>query len=242
MGEAVGMTDPVRYELDGDVAVITIDDGKANAVSHAVATGLIDAVGRAGQEAAAAAVLGRPGRFSAGFDLGVMTSGIDNARDLLRAGAEASIAIHDAPIPVVIGATGHALAMGAILLLSADVRIGAEGSFKIGLNEVSIGIPVPRFVEAVARTRIGPTHLSRAVGLAEVFDPDGAVRAGYLDRIAPADDVTAAAVDEAHRLATYVQPRAFRATREIARAATTAAMRQGLVADLSDFFVEPPAS
>jgi enoyl-CoA hydratase len=234
------MTDPVRYELDGDVAVITIDDGKANAVSHAVASGLIDAIGRAGQEARAATVVGRPGRFSAGFDLGVMTSGLDNARDLLRAGAEASIAIHEAPIPVVIGSTGHALAMGAILLLSADARIGAEGSFKIGLTEVSIGIPVPRFVVAVATTRIPGTHLDRAVGLAEVFDPAGAVQAGYLDRLVPADDVVDAAVAEARRLAGYVQPRAFRATREIARASTTAAMRDGLVADLTDFFVEPP--
>jgi len=234
------MTDPVRYELDGDVAVITIDDGKANAVSHAVATGLIDAVGRAGEEAKAAAVIGRPGRFSAGFDLGVMTSGLDNARDLLRAGAEASIQIHRAPIPVVLGVTGHALAMGAILLLSADTRIGAEGAYKIGLVEVSIGIPVPRFVDVLARTRLDPTHLNRAVALAEVFDPQGAVDAGYLDRLVPADDVPAAAVDEARRLAAYVQPRAFRATREIARGDTTAAMRDGLVADLSDFFVEPP--
>jgi enoyl-CoA hydratase len=234
------MTDPVRYELDGEIAVITIDDGKANAVSHAVANGLLDAVGRAGQEARAAAVLGRPGRFSAGFDLGVMTSGLDNARDLLRAGAEAAIAIHEAPVPIVLGVSGHALAMGAILLLSADVRIGAEGQFKIGLNEVSIGIPVPRFVEAVARTRLDPSSLTRAVALAEVFDPEGAVQAGYLDRTVPADDVPAAAVDEARRLAAYVQPRAFRATREIARGRTTAAMRDGLVADLSDFFVEPP--
>ena len=97
------------------------------------------------------AIIGRPGKFSAGFDLSVMTAGPDQARDLLRAGADLALRIYTFPIPVVLGATGHALAMGAILLMAADVRIGADGPFKVGLPEVEIGMPLPR-----VRGRAGP--------------------------------------------------------------------------------------
>jgi enoyl-CoA hydratase len=236
------MTDsPVRYELQDRVALITLDDGKANAISHEVAAGLHDALERGEKEADAVVLAGRPGRFSAGFDLVTMTSGNDNARELLRAGAEVSIQINGLAKPVVVACTGHALAMGAILLLAADRRIGAEGSFKIGLNEVAIGMPVPRFVVELGNGCLARTELNNAVSLATLYDPEGAVRAGFFDRIVPAEDVVEAALAEAAELAGRLQAKAFAATRENLRGEQVARAQSVLVTDVATFVVDLPS-
>ena len=126
----------VRYELRDTVAVITMDDGKANALSPAVIEMLHACLDRAEREAAAVLLTGRDRRVSGGFDLKVMTSSLENMRTLVTAGAELLLRLYLFPRPVVVACNGHALAMGALLLLVADARIGAAGDFKIGLNEI----------------------------------------------------------------------------------------------------------
>ena len=231
---------PVSYELRDRVAIITVDDGKANAVTHRMAADLIDGLDRAEAEAGAVVIAGRPGRFSAGFDLSVMTSSTDAARDLLRAGAEVSLRIHGLRIPVVLASTGHALAMGAILLMAADVRIGARGTYKIGLNEVAIGMPVPRFAIALARTSLATTSMNAALNLATVYDPEGAVVAGYLDELAHDGEVVDHAITRAAALAESLNPTAFATTREYLRGDGLAAMHDALAVDLTTFTVELP--
>ena len=139
---------------------------------------------------------------------------------------------------MVLGVTGHALAMGAILLLSADVRIGARGEFKIGLNEVAIGMPVPGFAVELARARLSPRHLTYAVNLATVYHPEGALASGYLDELADADQVEGASVARAQQLAEGLRPDAFRATRATLRDELTSRLRSSLQADLEAFTVE----
>jgi enoyl-CoA hydratase len=230
----------VQYELQDRVAVVTIDDGKANAISHALAAGVHDALGRARDEADAVVVAGRPGRFSAGFDLATMTSSDEAARDLLAAGAELGLEIYGFPKPVVIACTGHALAMGGILLFCSDLRIGAEGSFKIGLNEVAIGMPVPRFAVELGRDRLTKAAFTRAINHAEIHDPSSAVVAGYLDRVVPAEETVDAAVAAAAELAERLHPEAFAATRVNCRGALEAQLRHDLAADVATFTVDLP--
>jgi enoyl-CoA hydratase len=104
------------------------------------------------------------------------------------------------PQPVVVAVTGHALAAGALLVLSCDTRIGADGPAKIGLNETAIGMGLPRYATELAAARLAPAHLTRAAVQAEIYDPAGAVEAGYLDRVVPAAECEAAAITEARRL------------------------------------------
>lgn len=227
----------VRYQLDGDVAVIRIDDGKANALSHAVIDALDAALQQANAEAKAVVLVGREGKFSAGFDLKTMTAGPEQAVGLLKAGIELAHSVFLNPIPVVIAATGHGLAMGAILLMAADLRIGAEGPYKIGMNEVRIGMPVPRSALAFAENRLARTELVEAIQLATVYDPAGAVAAGYLDRVVPLAEVEATAVAAAHELAEALHPTAFRLTREYLRQATADQILAGLELDAGTFVV-----
>ena len=170
-------TSPVSTTVDGDVAVITLDDGKANALSFAVIDGLNAALDASESSAGAVAIIGRDGKFSAGFDLKVMTSSIDDARRLLRAGAELALRVYMSPIPIVLGITGHALAMGGILATTADYRIGADGPFKLGLNEVAIGMPVPTFGVELCRDRLTHTWFTRCVQHAHLCTPAEAVAA-----------------------------------------------------------------
>jgi enoyl-CoA hydratase len=230
------MSEAVQYLRAGDVARITIDDGKANALSQAVIDAIGSALDRAEQEAGAVVLAGRPGRFSAGFDLSVMRAGIDGVRALVRSGAELSMRVYSFPRPVVVACTGHALAAGAILLMSADVRIGAAGDFKIGLNEVAIGMPVPMFAVELARDRLSRRHLTAATSLATIYDPVGACDAGYLDAVVGAERVVDAATERAGELA-VLPPQSFVATRRNLRGAIAARIRDSLDADLAGFFV-----
>jgi enoyl-CoA hydratase len=221
------MSDLVHYELRDSVAVLRLDDGKANAISIAVIDALNAAIDRAEKEAGAALLLGRAGRFSAGFDLGTMREGPEAAARLVGQGALLLAHMAEAPLPIVAGCTGHALAMGALLLLAADVRIGAQGEFRLGLNEVSIRMTLPMFAVELAQERLSRRHLVRSTVLAEIYDPAGACDAGYLDRVVEADALEAAALAEAARLAEL--PRgAFSGTKRLVRGPTVERIRASL--------------
>jgi enoyl-CoA hydratase len=231
-------TDSVTYELRDEIATITLDDGKANALSHAVIDTIHEQLTRAEGEAAAVVVGGRPGRFSGGFDLSVMKAGPEGVRNLVTAGAELILRVYEFPLPVVIACTGHAVAAGAILLMAADVRVGTEGEFKIGLNEVAIGMPVPQFAVELARDRLSKRAFVPAVSHAHLFGPFDAVDAGYLDEVARADDVAAVARERAAGLASSLNNIAFRLTRENARGQLARELRDGLAADIGRFTVQ----
>ncbi len=177
-----------------------MDDGKANALSDAMIDALVNALARAEKEASAIVLTGRPERFCAGFDLKVMMSGPENAKALLVRGSDLLMKLYGASIPLVIACTGHALAGGALVLLTGDVRFGASGAYRIGLNEVSIGMPVPVLAMELARDRLVGSELARATLMAQIYSPDEAARVGYLDAVAPADEVLARAKEEAARL------------------------------------------
>lgn len=241
MSDAPLDTPPANVGLavsDG-LATITIDDGKANALSHAVLAGIEDALDRAlDADAAAVVVVGRDGRFSAGFDLSVMTAGPEQARDLLGRGARLGLRLYELPVPVVFAVTGHALAMGGILLCCADVRIGADGPFRIGLPEVRIGMPVPAFAVELCRDRLSPRWFTRAIQLAHDHDPATALEAGFLDEVVEPERVADRAHQVAAELAEHLHRGPFRMTRATIRASLAEQLRDALEADLAAFSVE----
>jgi enoyl-CoA hydratase len=218
----------VSYSVDGAVAVIEFDDGKVNALSHAAIEQLGAALDRAERDEVRAVVLaGRPGCFSAGFDLSVMRANIDAALQLAKAGAHLAVRLFSFPAPVVLAVTGHALAMAAVLCLAADERVGADGEYKIGFNEVAIGLPLGEFAVEFARDRLSPRHLTRAVTHAEIYSPEGAVEAGFLDRVVDGS-VVGEALDTATRLAENLDPAAYRETKRTMRARGLDRIRRSL--------------
>lgn len=233
--------DKVRYELRDTVAVITLDDGKANALSYDMMAAITERLDRAEREARAVLLMGRDRRLSAGFDLSVMTTGPDAVRQMVGTGAELLLRIYTFPRPVVVGCTGHALAAGAIILLAGDWRVGAAGDFKIGLNEVAIRLTLPAFAMEMARDRLSKRYFNAATLLAQVFDANGAKDAGYLDEVVPAAQLFDTALAQALRLAALPDP-AFPETKLRQRGAVARHIRHTLAEDLESLTMVVGAS
>jgi enoyl-CoA hydratase len=171
----------VTTEVEG-VMVTTVDDGKVNALTFELMDGLRSAIASASEQGRPLVITGRDGCLSAGFDLAVVNSGeADRITALFADGAALYGAMVAAPIPVIVSCTGHALAGGALLLLSADYRIGRNGTFRLGLNETRIGLALPNFAIALATHRLERRFLTAATMFAEVVPPARAVDMGYLD-------------------------------------------------------------
>ena len=221
------------YRLDDAIAVITLDDGRANAFSDAVLARLEALVDQAEADGARALVLvGRPGRFSAGFDLAEMTASAEQMRALVIRGARWWMRIYGLGMPTVAACTGHALAGGALTLLSCDRRIGADVPAKIGLSEVTIGMVLPKFAVELARERLTTASLPMSTMGGQVYDPAGAAAVGFLDEVVPADEVVDAAMAEARRL-TELRTGAFAGTKQNLRAAAIAKILGELEADMA---------
>ncbi len=230
------MSEVVSFELRGDLALVRLDDGKANAMSMALVAGVTAALERASKEAKAVVLFGRPGRFSAGFDLKVMMSGPDAARALVMAGGELLMKLYEHPQPLVVAVTGHAIAGGVLMAATGDRRIGALGDFKLGLNEVANGMPVPILAHELARDRLDPRALVESVLHARLWDPESAVRVGWLDRVVEAAELESAALEEAALLAKLPQP-AYGQTKRSLRRQTIRYVRESMAANLAEFNV-----
>lgn len=225
------MTDRVNYELNDNIATITMNDGKVNALSLDMFADLNAAFDRAEADDAAVIFTGKENIFSAGFDLGGLAA---EPAKMLDAGFGLAIRLLSFPRPVIVAATGHAIAMGAFLVLSGDYRIGTRGDFKIVANEVALGVQVPLCAIEVARQRLAPAHFHRAMNLAEIFTPDDAVAAGFFDDVLDAGKVAATAGAKAEELS-KLQKDAHRATKLAVREGAIAAIRAGLEQDKKNF-------
>ena len=201
MSEAI-----LNYELKNGVAVLHMDDGKANALGHDMIGAISNALDRAENEANAVVLMGRENRFCAGFDLSVMSSGSEAVTNLVTSGANLMTRFYTYKLPIVSACTGHALAAGGLLLLASDYRVGTEGDFKIGLNEVSIGMTTPQFLIDFAKDRVPTRLFAQAVIHARLFSPDEATEAGFLDEAVAGDALAATALAAAERLGALSQP------------------------------------
>lgn len=187
------MQERVSYVERDKVAEILLDDGKVNVMSTAMLTDIASALDRAEKSAEAVVLRSkRPGVFSAGFDLKVFAAGeVEKSLEMVKAGAELVLRLMAFPLPTIGVMEGYAFPMGTFLLLACDVRLGARGLHRMGLNEVAIGISPPGFAIELARGRLHPSWLSRTVTLGEMYEPDDALVAGLLDRVAPPDTIEA---------------------------------------------------
>jgi enoyl-CoA hydratase/carnithine racemase len=218
------MPTPTTYELSDGVATITMDDGKVNALSSAMLADVARQFDQAQADEAVVVLTGNYKVFSAGFDL---RCELEHWPEMLTAGASLAERLLSFPRPVVVACTGAAVAMGGFLLLSADHRIGVEGDYGIGLNEVAIGLTLPWFGIELARHRLTRPYFDRCTVTGVILKPDEAQGAGFLDEIVPAADLLASATSTARALA-GLDPAAHAATKLRVRARVLAGVRDGI--------------
>ena len=203
----------VGYQVEEGVATLSLNDGKANALSYDMIAALRAALTRAEEEARVVVLMGLPGKFCAGFDLKVMQRSLADAVDLLREGGALYVQMLRCSIPIISACTGHAVAGGALLLAYSDHSIGVEGPFKIGLNEVHIGLPLPMLALDIARYKLDPRRLNEATMFGQLYLPAEAQRVGYLSEVCPPEDFESTVQARAVAL-TKVHPMAFRETKK----------------------------
>jgi enoyl-CoA hydratase/carnithine racemase len=205
------------YEYGDTIASIELDDGKVNALGSAAIAQLDEHLDRAVQDGASALILtGRPGVFSAGFDLAELRSDASVREQLRRSLVDLELRLLDFDCPVVIACTGHAMAAGAALLLSADRRIGLDGPFKLGFNEVALGASISAATVELARYRM-PMPWFETLASGETLPPRTAQEAGLLDVVV---DSESKLVEEARECADklgQLSPELFRTMRHAAR-------------------------
>tara|TARA_R110002110_G_scaffold413729_1_gene641527 strand:- start:4357 stop:5037 length:681 start_codon:yes stop_codon:yes gene_type:complete len=177
----------MEYRLDNTVAILTFDDGKANAVGHTFIDAINDGLDKAESEAEAVVLCGREGMFSAGFDLKVLGAGPEQAAELVTKGMAMLTRLYSHPQPLISACTGHAIGMGAFILLASDSRIGIEGDFKVTLPETALGMPFTPVLMSLAEARIAPTHQTAAIIQSRPHSPAEAIAAGFLDELADTD-------------------------------------------------------
>jgi enoyl-CoA hydratase len=187
------MSDLVAYQLEDGVATLTLSNGKVNAISLEVIAAFNAALDQAEKDRAVVIITSGPGILSGGYDLKIMTSSPEAAMDLVAAGSTLARRMLSHPFPIVVACSGHAVAKGAFLLLSADYRIGVGGPFSIGLNEVQIGMTMHNAGIELARDRLSKSAFGRSVINGEMYDPRGAMQAGFLDRVVAPEELTDAA-------------------------------------------------
>lgn len=228
-------SDLITYRRVESVAVITLDDGKVNALGPAMQQAINGALDEAdGDDVGAVVIAGNERVFSGGFDLKVMNAGqTQPVIDMLRGGFELTYRLLSYSRPVVMACTGHAIAMGALLLCSGDHRVAAP-AYNIALNEVAIGMTMPYAALAIAQLRLTPSAYQQAVGLAKGFFGESAVAGGWVDEVVLPDAVLDRAVQAAGEFAGLHRP-AHVASKLRARAAALTALRAGIDGMAAEF-------
>lgn len=224
------MTASVTYALTDGIGVITMDDGKANAVSLTLQAGINEALDQAEKDGVPVILTGRPGILSAGFDLKTLAASGQPAVDMLNGGLELAIRLLTFPTPVIAACSGHAIAMGVFLLESCDYRIGITGNYRYSANEVAIGMTMPFSTIEILRHRVTPAALSRSVLLAEAFTPDNAVETGFLDLVVDESALMETAMNTAKSFLALNMD-AHNHSKKRLRAELITAMRDGLAKD-----------
>ena len=212
------------YELDDGIATITLDDGKANALSAAMQASIHEQLDRAEADKAVVVLTGRAATLSGGFDL---RAAPEEWPGMVEGGARLSERLLTFPGPTVIACNGNAVAMGAFLLLSVDVRIGVVGEHRIGLNEVAIGMTPPWFGIELARHRLTPAAFDRCTITGVLLGPEEAQAAGFLDRLVEPVELQGAARETAQALKA-IDCDAHRATKARSRERLLEGVRAGI--------------
>src|SRR3989442_11907843 len=192
----------MQLERVGEVMVLRMRAGKANAIGPAwldrMETLLDDVLAARG---GALVITGYEGFFSAGLDLPALDALDERAMGSFMSGfSRTMLRIFELPLPVVAAVNGHAIAGGCVLALQADVRIGAASDFRMGLNEVQLGIGLPAVVLEALRAQVPAASLLPIALEGRLFSPEEAVSVGLLHEVVPADRLEQRAIARAMEL------------------------------------------
>lgn len=220
----------MNYALQDNIAVITFDNGKVNAVNPDFMDAMHGYLDKAEEEAGAVVLVGKPGIFSAGYDLKILQADPAAGLAMVNNGLKMLERFYSFPKPLVAACEGHAIGLGAFMLLASDTRIGAEGEYNITLPETAIAMPFGTFLMELATARISAADHTRRILQSIPCTPGEAQAAGFLDTLVPADQVVATAIAAATKL-TELPPKFYATNKLDLRKHSLAVMREAMASE-----------
>ncbi len=181
----------ITSETRGGAHIISMDDGKVNALNKPFLDALMAALNEAAADQSPVVIRGKKGIFSAGFDFKGFSAGAESATAQLQAGKDTILTILRHPAPVITVCEGHAYPGGAFLMLAADHAIGIHGDFVVGMNESAIGMVLPLYATTLGMARLAPAG-RKAIATGELFNPQRGLEIGYFDKVVDAGALDAA--------------------------------------------------
>ena len=177
----------MNIDLHDSVALLRVNGGRGNAIGPDFLAGVCRLFDEAERGGARAIVLtGYDRFFSAGLDLPPLVEyDRPTMERFMRTFADAMLRVFTCPLPVVAGINGHAIAGGCVLALQADRRVMVDAPYRIGLNEVQLGIGLPAEVIESARIQLSTASLSRIVLDGPLSTPAEALALGLIDEVVP---------------------------------------------------------
>ncbi len=232
----------IHTEPRGPVTLVTMDDGKANALSPAFMRALQKTLHDAAETSGAVVLAGRAGFFSGGLDLKLMpTLSTEDRAEMVKDLGRLLLQVFLSPCPVVAAVTGHALGGGTLLALASDVRLAADVKSRFGLNEVAIGLPLPTFGVEIARVSVPTQHLVEAALHGRVYAPAEAVARGIVESVHAPEALVDAAVARATPLAALSRG-AYETTKLRLRGAAADVVRATLDDEIEGFLRSFPGA
>lgn len=203
----------IHSERSGDLSILTLSRGKANALNHALVEELCGAVeAAAADDSVRGLVLAsdRPRFFSSGFDIReVFAYDRDGMAAFFGRFIDLYESLYRFPKPVVAALSGHTFAGGAILAIACDFRIMAEGEFGFALNEINLGLALSPTIRRMLADAVGVARARDVLLFGEPLSPARALEIGLVRELAPAEQVRDRALACARLLAAK-PPAAYR--------------------------------
>ena len=201
------MSELATLKTEGDVSIITLDDGKANVFSYPMLETLQKILSEIPKDKGSVIITGRDGMFSGGFDLKTFASGdVDQIKNMSALGFKTLFDLYTFPRPVVAAISGHAVALGIFVVCCCDYRIGIDGELVVQANEVRNNMDIPSPIMEVAESRIDKKHVYSVLYHADPYPFDKCIEAGLLDEIASSSDFEKRIMEKAEDLASLGHP------------------------------------
>jgi enoyl-CoA hydratase len=202
------MADPIAtLSKEGDISIIKLDDGKANAFSYDMLSQVNELLAKVPRDSGALVITGREGLYSGGFDLKTLATGdMEKITKMVQLGYNLLLELFSFDRPIVAAVSGHSIALGLFVTCSADYRIAIDGKYVCQANEVRNNMDIPTQIMEILKARVNKKYFYPAVYHSDAYSVQESIEVGFIDEVVSKDQFMERVMEKAKELATLPHP------------------------------------